>query len=43
LILRKILKIIATNCDILGQNAPNLNSAGVPDPAVGAYCAPLDP
>ena len=40
LILRKIIKIVATRCQILRLNAPNSISA--PDPAGGAYSAPPD-
>jgi len=38
LILRKIIKIVATRCQIL-----NFGLGSAPDPAGGAYSAPLDP
>jgi len=41
LILRKIIKIVATSCQILRINAPNRLSAGAtPQTSLGAYSAP---
>ena len=45
LILRKILKIVGTRCQILMLKCAKINFGWVsaPDPAVGAYSAPPDP
>jgi len=45
LILRKIIKIVATRCEILRLKCTKLDFAwGIaPDPAGGAYSAPPDP
>jgi len=45
LILRKIIKIVATRCQILRLNCTKFNFGwgSAPDPAGGAYSAPLDP
>ena len=45
LILRKIIKIVATRCQILRQKCTKFDFGwgSVPDHAVGAYSAPLDP
>jgi len=45
LILRKIIKIIATRCQILRLKCTKIDfgQGSAPDPAGGAYSAPLDP
>jgi len=45
LILKKIIKIVATTCQILRLKCTKFNFgwASVPDPAGGAYSAPPDP
>ena len=40
-ILRKIIKIVATRCQILGLKCTKFDFG--PDPAGGAYSAPTDP
>ena len=45
LILRKIIKIVATRCQILTLKCTKIDFGwgSAPDPAGGAYCAPPDP
>ena len=45
LILRKIIKIVATRCHILRQKCTKFDFGwgSAPDPAGGAYSAPPDP
>jgi len=45
LILRKIIKIVATRCQILRQKCTKFDFGwgSAPDPAGGAYSAPPDP
>jgi len=45
LILRKIIKIVATRCHILKLKCTKFNFGwgSAPDPAWGAYSAPSDP
>jgi len=45
LILRKIIKIVATRCQILRLKCTKFDFGwgSAPDPAGGAYSAPLDP
>jgi len=45
LILRKIIKIVATICQILRLKCTKFDfgSGSAPDPAGGAYSVPLDP
>ena len=45
LILRKIIKIVATRCQILTLKCTKIDFGwgSAPDPAVGAYSAPPDP
>ena len=44
LILRRIVKIVATKCQILSLKCTKIDfgSGSAPDPAGGAYSAPLD-
>jgi len=43
LILRKIIKIVATRCQILRQKCTKFDFGGAPDTAGAAYSAPPDP
>jgi len=45
MILRKIIKIVATRCQILRLNCTKFDfgCGSAPDPAGGAYSAPPDP
>ena len=45
LILRKIIKIVATRCQILTLKCTKIDFVwgSAPDPTRGAYSAPLDP
>jgi len=45
LILRRIVKIVATKCKILRQKCTKIDFGwgSAPDPAGGAYSAPPDP
>ena len=43
LILRKIIKIVATRCQILRLKCTKFDFGWAPDPAGGAYSAPPDP
>ena len=43
LILGKIIKIVATRCQILTLKCTKIDFGSAPDPAGGAYSAPPDP
>ena len=43
LILRRIVKIVATKCQILRLKCTKIDFGSAPGPAGGAYSAPPDP